>query len=187
MLKQQQPKKMSAQGDGVKTTPKGELVFAGTIGAAHGIKGEVRFASDLENLECIKKEGVLFTKNKAPFFINAWRQTAKDVFIRFENTPDRTAAEALRGTELYLDACALPSLKPGEFYYKDIIGLVAINHLGEKVGRVASVFYSGAQHILVIQQAAGKEALIPFLDDMVGEVGEDALLLKEGAQMFFEL
>lgn len=165
-----------------------EMLLAAVVGAAHGIKGEVKLGLKLDNPDIIQKKGVLFTKDRTPFFVSDWRETGKGLLVRFKNTPNRNAAEALRGTELYIEKSALPPLAEDEFYYSDLAGLEVQTHEGKKIGRVVEVFYSGAQHVLVVLSPAG-EALIPFLDETVGEVSlkENVLHLKEGAQPFLEL
>ena len=170
-----------------KKNPEGELVLAGVVGSAHGIKGEVRFHPKLENTDLIEKEGVLFTSDKTPFFIALWRQTAKGVVVGFKNTPDRNAAEKLRGVALYLDGTVLPPLEQDEFYYKDLTGLTVQDHQKKDVGRVLEVFYSGAQHILVIQHTSGQEVLIPFMEATIEDVSDTVLQLKQEADMFLDV
>ena len=171
--------------DSGKTAPCGDLLLAGVVGAAHGIKGEVHFRLNLENPDIIQNEGVLFAKDKTPFFIALWRETEKGVLVAFKNVKDRNGAQALRGQELYLDAAALPPLAPDEFYYKDLIGLTAYDHRNQHVGRIAEVFFSGAQHILVIRASSGQEFLVPFLDETVHNVCENHLKLTQDADMFW--
>lgn len=161
-------------------------ILAGTIGAAHGIKGEVKFGVKLDDPTIIQKEGVLYAKEGTPFYVESFRQTAKALLVRFKSTPDRDAAEALRGTELYLDAAALPPLAKNEFYYKDLVGLAVVDHTNNTIGRVIGVFYSGAQHILTLQ-VGGREVLVPFIEDTIGEVTKTRLALKEPAQAFINL
>ena len=170
-----------------KKAPEGEMVLAGVVGAAHGIRGEVRFHAKLENTNLIQQQGVLFTKDKTPFFIAVWRQTAKGVLVGFKHTPDRNAAEQLRGLALYLDGAALPPLAEDEFYYKDLTGLMAKDHQKQNVGLVLEVFYSGAQHILVIQHQSGQEVLVPFMEDTVADVSDTVLQLKQEAELFFDV
>ena len=46
------------------------------------------------------------------------------VVVRFKGVGDRSAAEALTGTELFVDRAALPTdLDEEEFYHADLVGL----------------------------------------------------------------
>lgn len=165
-----------------------EKILAGVIGAAHGIKGEVKVGVKLEDPEIIQKEGVLYTKEGTPFFVENLRHTAKGVLVKFKNAPDRNTAESLKGVELYLQVASLPPLKENEAYYKDLIGLGVLAPDGSKAGTVTEVFYSGAQDVLVIFDR-GHEVLIPYTNDTVGEVNiaENNLSLKEDALLFYDL
>ena len=57
--------------------------------------------------------------------------TAKGVVARLEGVGDRTAAEALKGVELYVDRDRLPAAAEGEFYHADLIGLAAVDPRGQ--------------------------------------------------------
>jgi 16S rRNA processing protein RimM len=61
---------------------------------------------------------------------------------------DRNGAEALRGTELYVARENMPPLKPGEYYYDDLVGMRVTT--GQTVGNpiVIAVHNFGAGDIL---------------------------------------
>ncbi|WP_375288334.1 ribosome maturation factor RimM, partial [Sphingomonas sp.] len=63
----------------------------------------------------------------------------RGTIARFAEVPDRTAAEALRGTVLTVPREALPPLADGEYYHADLIGLSVVTTEGEPVGRVVLV------------------------------------------------
>ena len=60
---------------------------------------------------------------------------------------DRTSAEALRGTELFVARDDLPDTKPGEYYQADLIGFTVIQN-GEKVGIISGFQNFGAGDII---------------------------------------
>lgn len=165
-----------------------ETILAAVVGAAHGIKGEVKVGVKLQGAEIIQKKGVLYTKEGTPFFVEKCRQTAKGLVIKFKNTSDRNGAEALKGTQLFLDKSDLPPLEENEVYYSDLMGLTVLRPDGQKAGKVSDVFYSGAQDVLVVFTSGG-DVLIPYTNDMVGEVSMEngQLHLKEPALDFFNL
>ena len=63
---------------------------------------------------------------------------------------DRTAAEALRGTELYVPREKLPETDADEFYYVDLIGMTAKTPDGKILGKIAGVHNFGAGDMLEI-------------------------------------
>ena len=90
---------------------------------------------------------------------------------RLEGVGDRTAAEALKGVELYVDRDRLPAAAEGEFYHADLIGLAAVDPEGKRIGEIVAVQNFGAGDLLEIRLAgSGKTELVPFTDATIPEV-----------------
>src|SRR6185503_8065326 len=103
--------------------------------------------------------------------IESARATARGVVARLEGVDDRTAAEALKGVELYVDRDRLPAAAEGEFYHADLIGLAAIDPEGKRIGEIVAVQNFGAGDLLEIRLAgSGKTELVPFSEAAVPEV-----------------
>src|SRR3546814_16235844 len=64
------------------------------------------------------------------------RLTAKGVVATFPDVADRDAADALRGTAVWVARSARPPTKPGEYYWVDLEGLRVVNREGIDFGRV---------------------------------------------------
>ncbi len=75
---------------------------------------------------------------------------------------DRTAAEKLTNTRLFIDRSALPPAEDDEFYVTDLIGLLAVGADGRDLGVVAIVHDYGAGASLEIRQAGGAPLIVPF-------------------------
>ena len=74
----------------------------------------------------------------ACFTITAFRPAKPgEAVIAFEGVRDRNAAEALKGTELFVARDALPAPDEDEFYHADLIGLEARDSEGRMLGKVA--------------------------------------------------
>ena len=59
------------------------------------------------------------------------------VVVRFKGVGDRSAAEALTGTELFVDRAVLPTeLADEEFYHTDLVGLAVVDTEGIAIGTV---------------------------------------------------
>src|SRR5213595_146671 len=102
-------------------------VLIAQIGAAHGVRGEVRLKPFTEDPLGVAAYGPLETEDgKRRFEIEAVRP-AKDVLVaRLKGVTDRDAAEALKNERLYVARGRLPKTAEDEFYYADLIGLAAI-------------------------------------------------------------
>jgi 16S rRNA processing protein RimM len=152
------------------TTPK-RIVLA-HVASAHGIKGDVVVRAHTGAPEALADYGPLTdASGKRQFEITQLKATAKGVVVRFKGIADRTAAEALRGLELYVERSALPVPADGEYYHVDLIGLAAVSPDGATIGQVIAVQNFGAGEMLEIKRADAKETeYVPFTDTFVPTV-----------------
>lgn len=133
------------------------------IGAAHGIKGELRVKTFTGDPLALGDYGPLYAKDGRAFEITDIRPANEVVVVRFKGVTDRNAAEALTNTELFVDRSALPDdTEEGEFYHADLVGLAVRDEKGEPVGKVFAVQNFGGGDILEIQYQGRKGVLIPF-------------------------
>ena len=70
--------------------------------------------------------------------------------VRLEGIDDRDAAVALGKPELWVDRQELPSLKKGEHYQGDLVGLEVVNLAGESLGRVDHFLDLPANPVMVV-------------------------------------
>ena len=123
-------------------------ILVGKIVAMQGVRGDVRVQTYTENPEDFQKFKVQSAKFNLDDFKFVRRVPNSDVIIaHIRGFEDRTSAEALRGTELFIERDTLPATKPGEYYQADLIGFVVIQN-GEKVGTVAGFQNFGAGDII---------------------------------------
>lgn len=146
-------------------------VCVAQIGAAHGLKGEVRLWSFTEDPAAFLSYGPLESEDgKRAFEIENLR-AAKDHFVgRIRGVADRNAAEALRNLKLYVDRGALPEAEDGEtFYHADLIGLAAVTKDGAHFGEIVAVHNFGAGDILEIRRG-GETLMLPFTETAVPQI-----------------
>lgn len=149
----------------------GERILIATIGAAHGVKGEVRVRSFTTEPQAFADYGPLATEDRGRLEIERLRPAKGDVLIaKLRGIDDRNAAEALNGLSLYVERSALPAPEAGEFYHADLIGLVAFDPSGAPLGRVVAVHDFGAGDILDIRAEDGPSLLVPFTNAAVPDV-----------------
>lgn len=65
------------------------------------------------------------------------------------------------GYEIGVRRDQLPALSPGEYYWKDLIGLQVVNIEGDDFGTVDKLLETGANDVLVVK--GEQERLIPFV------------------------
>ncbi|HEY5820738.1 MAG TPA: ribosome maturation factor RimM [Propionibacteriaceae bacterium] len=147
-------------------------IVVGVIGRAHGIRGDVvldlrtdeperRFAAGTQ----LKAEG-----SRRTFTVANIRDHSGRMLARFEELPDRTAAEQARGTVLLanIDADERPE-DAEEFYDRQLVGLTARSATGEEIGTVTDVLHLPLQDSLEIKTPDGVR-LVPFVEALVPTV-----------------
>ena len=103
-----------------------DVLLAAVIGA-QGLKGEVKAKLFTAAPDALPRFGVLHTRDGRKLKITAFRPTKEgEAVIAFEDVRDRSQAEALKGTELFVDRAALPQTDEDEFYHADLIGRPAV-------------------------------------------------------------
>lgn len=145
-------------------------VLLAVIGAAHGIKGEVRVKTFTGDPLALADYSPVFGKDGRRFEVTDIRPANTVVVVRFKGVEDRNQAEALNGTELFTERAALPEKDDGEFFHDDLIGLTVQDETGAPIGKVKSVQNFGGGDILELKLSNGKEVLIPFSHAAVPDV-----------------
>ncbi len=153
--------------------PEARRVTVGRIGAAHGIKGEVRVKSFTALPLDLAAYSPVETADGRRFTIQAARPAGASpdmLVVRFAGIDDRTAAEALNGLELSVPRARLPEPEADEFYHADLIGLAAVTPAGAPLGTIVAVPNYGAGDLLEIAPSAGPTVLVPFTRASVPEI-----------------
>lgn len=139
------------------------LILLGVIGAAHGIKGEVRIKAFTGDPLAIAGYGPL-TDDKGRRFEIAEARVAKEVIVaRLKGVTSREAAESLNGVQLFVSREKLPAPEDeDEFLQADLIGCAVVGPDGIALGTVTSVGNYGAGDLLDIATPDGRSVLMPF-------------------------
>ena len=145
-----------------------DQVIVGTVGRAHGLRGQVTVRPRSDAVEDRFAPGAALTVSGRTLTVtrHSWQQGR--LVVAFADVGDRTAAEALRGLDLWADG---PSevVEEDEFHDTELIGLAAVDPSGTALGEVVAVRHHPAQDLLVVRTPAG-ERLVPFVAELVPEV-----------------
>jgi 16S rRNA processing protein RimM len=148
-----------------------ELVLLGEIGAAQGLKGEVRLRSYTEEPAAIAHYGPLLDESGRAVEIERVRLTPKALIARIKGVTTREAAEALVRTKLYVERDRLPERDKEEWYHADLIGLAVFDTGGKRIGVVVAVQNFGASDLIEVKPEEGEATvLVPFTRETVPEV-----------------
>ena len=156
-----------------------DLTQVGYVSGAYGIAGAIRvtpFSTDADALLNVKTWW-LDKPSLRSVTVRSVKMHGGDVIATLVGMPGRDAAEALKGTGVYVSRAQFPSLEEDEYYWSDLIGMDAVNLEGEALGKVIDMMSNGPQSILRIEPVAGAEGtdkaperLVPFVDQFVKHV-----------------
>ncbi len=137
---------------------------------AQGLKGAVKVKTFTADPEALSRYGVLHDVSGRRYEITAFR-TGKpgEAVISFKSIATREAAEALRGTELFVPRDALPAPDEDEFYHADLVGLEAYDAQGRLIGKVSALHNFGAGDVIAIQRG-DDDILLAFTRETVPEI-----------------
>jgi 16S rRNA processing protein RimM len=138
---------------------------------AQGLKGEVKAKVFTDTPDALPRYGVLHTKDGRKLKITAFRPAKEgEAVIAFEGISDRNAAEALKGTQLFVDRAALSDTEEDEFYHADLIGLEARDSEGRVLGKVAAIHNFGASDVIELARADGDQVHLAFTRETVPHI-----------------
>ncbi|MBK8815685.1 MAG: ribosome maturation factor RimM [Methylococcaceae bacterium] len=143
---------------------KQDLIHVGKISGVFGIKGWLKIISYTEPRDNITKYKHWFLKKEneqKSIDVIAGHAQGKSVVAQVENVTDRDQALQLMGWNIYIDYMQLPPPENGEYYWADLVGLVVENLDGIKLGKVDSLFETGANDVILI--SGDRERAVPFL------------------------
>lgn len=158
------------------------MVVMGKVVAAHGIRGWVKVQTYTEYLDSLLDFDTWYLGNDR----QAWRPVevleadvhGKVVVARLQGVEDRTAAEGYKGLLVAVPRAALPEAEEGEYYWSDLIGMNVLDLTGAPLGTVVGLLETGANDVLSVRDATGKELLIPFIDHVIQQVDKDQQVIR---------
>ena len=149
----------------------GSDILLGVVTGASGLRGEVKVKTFTATPEAIARYGDLHAKDGRRFAVVSAKPGKKDeALLALKGVADRSAAEALKGLELYVPRGALPAIDEGEYYHADLIGLAAHDAEDRRIGVVKAIHNYGAGDILEIEAPDGSDLLLSFTRDTVPEI-----------------
>lgn len=152
-----------------------ERLDVGSIGKAHGLRGDVQVRLTTDRTERLDPGSELHTDDRT-LVVGSSRPHQNGWLVRFEGVDDRDAAEALRGVVLRAD----PIEDPDTLWIHELIGARIVEADGTDRGVVETVQANPASDLLVLESGA----LVPltFVTDFA-----DGVVTVEAPAGLFDL
>jgi 16S rRNA processing protein RimM len=156
----------------------GDRVIVGRVSRSHGLSGHVLVRPETDNPRRFRTGAVVHAGDRRLEVISTTPVEA-GLRVRFAGVDDRTAADALRGADLWIEEEERRSLDTGEYWPEDLVGLEVVDATGTRVGTVSGVVEGVAQDRLVVTGDHG-EAEVPFVSELVPEIDVAAGFVRIG-------
>ena len=156
-----------------------DAVEVGRILGPWGVKGALKvmpYASDPKALFSSRRWFI--EPGHRLLKITGAREHGDGVVATAQEVPDRNAAEAIKGAQVFVSRGSFPTPSEGEYYWVDLIGLAVYNREGAHLGTVTDLISTGPHSVLKLRPADAPadasaeevERLIPFVDAYVDQV-----------------
>ncbi|XJS09715.1 ribosome maturation factor RimM [Aerococcaceae bacterium WGS1372] len=157
----------------------------GRIVNSFGIKGEFKIIADTDFPEERFAKGAelsIIDNNTAvrSLTVENSRLSKGTYIIKFKEINNINEVEPYKNMWLAVREDQQQSLEEHEFYYHEIIGLTVKTTEGKEIGMIKDILDLGSNDVWVIQRHKAKDALIPYIEDVVKEVNiEEGLVIIE--------
>ena len=143
-----------------------ERIVIGRVGAAHGIRGELRIIplTDFPERFAALREVMV---GDELLHIESVKPQGKNFLMRFREYAVREDAQRLTGRLLTVARAEAAPLDEGEYYVFDIVGLTVYDEEDYELGTVENVLRTGSNDVYAVRSEDGREILIPALRKVV--------------------
>lgn len=150
-----------------------DLIEIGQIVNTHGVRGEVKINSWIDDLyEFEDFENFYYKKNNEYIKLtcDSLRFHKNCAIIKFKEIKDMNEAESFKGTVVFSEKNM--NLPDGVFYVGDLLGLKVFAD-EEEIGEIIDVFKTGANDVYTVKTIKGKQAYIPAVKDFIKNIDLD--------------
>jgi 16S rRNA processing protein RimM len=148
----------------------GDGLLAGRVGRPHGLDGSFYVSRPRPAL--LELGGRVRLGERETTIVRRAGTAARPI-VRLEGCGHRDDAEALRGTDLVVDAAEVAPLPDGEWWAEELVGCRVLD--GERVvGVVRGMLGLPSCECLEVERPDGSDLLVPMVRDAVRRVEVEA-------------
>ena len=152
------------------------FTLIGRVDRTHGLQGELKIIFEFDDLDFLNEITVVYLRNERgdyfPDRISEIRTEEKrneiSFFVQFEHIADRSAAEGLKNSGVYLETDLAENLIPKEEETSGVLHFDVYDTDGEHVGVVMNIIDNAMQSILNVSTSSGT-ILVPHVPQYVVE------------------
>jgi 16S rRNA processing protein RimM len=144
-------------------------MLVGIITAAFGLRGQVKMRTITNNPDTLRRVRTLYLgPSRKPYRLTTLHEPKPGTLVlTLDGVADRTAAEDMRGNEVFIHDRDAAPLAEDEYFIHQLYGLQVLTEDGSAIGKVREVLETGANEVLVVTRPGQADALIPMIRDVV--------------------
>jgi 16S rRNA processing protein RimM len=158
-----------------------ETLSVGVLGRPHGIRGDIYFRPHNPQSRAFDEVVELLIVRDGQrrlYDVTSMRPVADAYIAHLAGVEDREAAAALSLAEVRVARASLPPLEPGEYFVEDVVGCAVEGEDGRPLGVVRGTLWNGAHDVATVEDADGRERLIPLVAEFVLNVDAPARKMR---------
>lgn len=151
----------------------------GLLRRPHGLFGDLLMELYTDFPERLRPGTEVFLGEAyAPMRVDRVRHHNDGLLIGFKGVDTPEAAGKFRNTLVSVPATDRPALPEGEYYHHQLVGLRVESETGVQLGQLTEIMVTGANDVYVVSDEAGRELLLPAIEEVILSVDLDAGVLK---------
>ncbi len=108
--------------------------------------------------------------NYTPYQVIRIRKHSAGMLVQLEGISDRSQAELLRKTSVFIHIDEAIPLEEGEYYLYQIEGIQVVTDDGTELGHLTDFIETGANDVYVVTSDEGHEILLPAIPEVILDV-----------------
>ena len=166
------------------SSPEDKSIVLGMVSGFRGNLGEITVrvvsgnASRWEHLHRVVLRGSGSGAPEGTREVASARAYRDRLVLKLAGIDDASAAAALRGCDVVVDAEDVPALPQGVYWVERLVGAQVKDAVLGNVGRVVDVVETGGIDLLLVRDEGGVETLVPMAKEFVKGIDADAGLIE---------
>ncbi len=149
---------------------KSSLITIGKVSGVHGLNGGLKIRSWSDAMESLYTGQSIHFENGGT--TTDWHEVIravpykKGILLTLKGVDNRDEASSLIGADIQVRRQDLPEPEPDTYYWEDLYGLEVMDQTRGYLGRIESIFPTGANDVLVVKDKK-METLVPVISSVV--------------------
>jgi 16S rRNA processing protein RimM len=164
---------------GSPATGEPEYLVVGLLRRAHGLRGEMLMEVITDFPERLQTNVPVFLgQQHRAAVIESGRALGRGMLVKLRGIETSDAADALRGQQVFVTSEGRAPLQGGQYYHHQLLGSNVVDEHDHPLGRLIEILQTGANDVYVVEQAGGKELLLPAITSVILDVDVEQRLMR---------